>query len=247
MRAHREDREVSLSLATLLATTRRADASAPVEIGRFVAAVAPRLAAATAVPAGAENPVPDPAALLWCVRAERDVRAHGRARELVVRELPAGLCAFVAEALPGEVMQGVSGPAAARAGVSEPTLRACADENTAARFQGWVDTLARAPSTSPWRFGGDVLFTSSLLLAPAFLRAVADRGGGSARLAAPARALVLAGPGADPDGARFAREARRVYRTTPNPISPAVLRTDGLTLVAEPAAAPGTRRRWWPW
>ncbi len=234
-------------MATLLVTTRRVGASAPEEIGRFVAAVAPRLAAATAAPPGAENPVPDPAALLWCVRAGRDVRAHRRARELVLRDLPAGLCAFVAEALPGEIMRGVSQPAAAQAGVSEAALRAHADENTAARFQGWVGSLDRIPTASPWRFGGDVLFTTSLLLVPEFLRTLAERGGGSARLAAPARALVLAGPGSEPDGARFAREVRRVFRTTPNAVSAAVLRTDGRALQAEPARMPGARRSWWPW
>ncbi len=227
---------VSLALTTLFIDANRPGASAPAEIGRFVAGVAPRLVAA---PGGPPAGGPDPGALLWCVRTDASVDAYDRSEELCRQPVVPGLCAFVAEALPDEALRGVSVPEAAAAGLDDAELRRLADRNTQARFARWLTALERTEGGGPWQFGGDRLFVSSLLVVPELRRLLVGRGGGPARLAAPDRGLVLVALGADRGPDRFTRAVARAFREAASPLSPLILVTDGTHITAQPQTRRG--------
>jgi hypothetical protein len=240
----RKDRAlVSLSLTTLHQATLRSGAAVPEDISRFVAAAGPRLSGAEDSPELGSGTL-DHEALVWCVRAERAIRRYPRSDELVTRQLPGGLLAFVSEALPGEIMRGISRHDAAAAGLSEEELSARADHNTAARLGRWSDHLAKPPEHGRWLFTDDVLFSSSLLLVEPFLKEVAQRGGGEATLLVPDRGMLVAavGDGASPDQLR--RVSSRLYRLAISPLIPYLLVTDGKDIQLHPSER--RERRIWP-
>ncbi|MHB1640439.1 MAG: hypothetical protein ACYCUD_11490 [Candidatus Dormibacteria bacterium] len=236
---------VSFSLTTLHQSVTRPGAEVPQEISRFVAAAASRLAGAEEGATGGEW-APDPDTLVWCVRTERVIRRYPRADELLTRALPAGLLAFVAEALPGEVMRGVSRLEAERAGLGETQLAARAGHNTRVRLDRWRERLAVPPPHGRWLFTEDVLFSSSLLLVPDFLRSVAEKGGGAACLLVPDRGVLVAaaGDGADPDQLRHI--GRRLYGRATSPLIPQLLATDGSEIALHPSER-APRRPWTGW
>jgi hypothetical protein len=240
----RKDRaRVSLSLTTLHQSTLRPGAAVPEDISRFVAAAGPRLSAAEDAPE-LDSGRPDHDALVWCVRVERAIRRYPRADELVTRQLPGGLLAFVSEALPGEIMRGISRRDAEAAGLNEEALSARADHNTAARLGRWSYQLAKPPEHDRWLFTDDVLFSSSLLLVEPFLQEVAQRGGGEAALLVPDRGMLVAavGDGARPDQLR--RVSSRLYKLAISPLIPYLLVTDGKDIRLHPSER--QERRSWP-
>lgn len=232
----------SLSLESLYAASGKPGASAPDVISRFITAVGPRLSSAEGrpVPSG---PASDPDALVWCVRGERSIRAYSRFAELTTRELPGGLLAFVAEALPADAMRGVSRFDADLSGLSEPDLIRHADRNTWLRLSRWQTDLAAAPEQQRWLFTDDILFSSSLLLVPAFLERLVHLGQGRATLAVPDRAMVLAGVGNSADPEVLRPIAHRLFRLASNPLSPVLLTTDGLGVELHPAEVRSPRSR----
>ena len=239
----RDRHTVSFSLTTLHQAVGRPGATVPDEISRFVASAAPRLAAAEE---GAGEAAPDPTTLVWCVRTEKVIRRYPRAGELLTRALPGGLLAFIAEALPGEIMRGVSSLEAGRSGLGEEQLLASADQNTRVRLDSWRERLRAEPPHGRWLFTEDVLFSSSLLLVPEFLEAVAARGGGRALLLAPDRGILVAAvrEGADPDQLRHI--GRRLYGRATSPLIPQLLTTDGRQLALHPSERE-PRRPWTGW
>jgi len=241
--ARKDHARVSLSLTTLHQSSLRPGAAVPEEISRFVAAAGPRLSAAQDSPE-LDSGTPDQEALVWCVRAERAIRRYPRADELVTRQLPGGLLAFVSEALPGEIMRGISRHDAQAAGLSEEELAARADHNTAARLGRWSEHLAKPPEHDRWLFTDDVLFSSSLLLVEPFLKEVAHRGGGEATLLVPDRGMLVAavGEGASPDQLR--RVSSRLYKLAISPLIPYLLVTDGREIQLHPSER--RERRSWP-
>ena len=244
IRARKQTAQVTLTLDTLYESCRRDEASTPARISSFVAATGPRLAAAEASPGS--GPGPDPEALVWCVRLEKVVRGYSRSPELVTRPLPGGLLAFVSEALPGEVMRGVSAEEAAAAGLSPERLVELADRNTSLRLGGWREVLDGRPGQRRWLFSEDTLFSSSLLLVPEFLEAVARKGGGEAALLVPDRGMVVAAVGDAAGPPQLRHLARRLYGMARSPLIPQVLTTDGRSLSMHPAEAQ-PRRPWSGW
>lgn len=239
----RDRHSVSFSLTTLHQAVSRPGAAVPEEISRFVAEAAPRLAVAES---GAPEGAPDPTTLVWCVRTERVIGRYQRSGELLTRPLPAGLVAFVAEALPGEIMRGVSLVEAEHAGLAASELESRADQNTAVRLDSWRQRLGATPPQQRWLFTEDVLFSSSLLLVPDFLAAVADRGGGTALLLAPDRGVLVAAvrEGADPDQLRHI--GRRLYGRASSPLIPQLLTTNGREILLHPSERE-PRRPWTGW
>ena len=241
----RKDRaRVTLTLETLYGSCRQEEAATPALISSFVAAAAPRLAAAEASPES--GAAPDPDALVWCVRLEKVVRGYSRSPELVTRPLPGGLLAFVSEALPGEVMRGVSATEAEAAGLSAEHLAEMADRNTSLRLGGWRETLDQHPGQRRWLFSDDPLFASSLLVVPEFLAALAQRGGGEAALLVPDRGMVVGAVGEAAGPPQLQHLSRRLYGMARSPLIPQVLATDGTTVVLHPAEAV-PRRPWSGW
>ncbi len=240
--ARRSGSELQLSLDTLYAESQRDSAALPERISRFVADLGPRLSAAELRPELAARG-PDPEALVWCVRTERSLRAYSRFAELATRELPGGLLAFVAESLPGEAMRGVSRPEAEAGGLSAEALAGHAERNTALRLGRWRSALEPGSEES-WLLTDDTLFSSSLLVVPEFLRALAERGGGEAALAAPDRAMVVAAVAAEAAPERFRAVVRRLFRLASNPLSPVLLSTDGASLRLHPAERREPLRGW---
>ncbi len=241
----RKDRaQVTLTLETLYASCRQEEVSTPARISSFVAAAGPRLAAAEASPES--GAAPDPDALMWCVRLERVVRGYSRSPELVTRPLPGGLLAFVSEALPGEVMRGVSAEEAGAAGLAPDRLAEMADRNTALRLQGWREILNQHSAQRRWLFSEDPLFSSSLLLVPEFLAALAQRGGGEAALLVPDRGMVVGAVGEAAAPPQLQHLARRLYGMAKSPLIPQVLATDGSSVVLHPAESV-PRRPWSGW
>jgi hypothetical protein len=226
--------QVALSLESLFAEAQRPGASVPEGILRFVGAAGPRLSAAEQHPERT-GPAPDPGALVWCVRDERSIRRFSRYAELATRELPGGLLAFVAEALPGEAMRGVSRAEAEAGGLEEQNLVDLADRNTTLRLTRWDSVLASQPEQGSWLFTDDVLFSSSLLLVPAFLERLAQLGDGQVALAAPDRAMVVAGVGEAASAEKMVEVVRRLYRLASFPLSPVLLSSDGHSLELHPA------------
>ena len=243
--ASRPRARVSFSLTTLYQAAAAPEALVPEEISRFVQAAGPRLSAAEDAPV-AEGGILDPEALVWCVRTEKVIRRYPRAGELLTRPLPGGLLAFVSEALPGEIMRGVSRRQAAEGGLDEAELVRRSDHNTAVRLQSWARQLETAPRQGRWIFTHDVLFSSSLLLVRPFLRAVAERGHGSAALLVPDRGTLVAsvGEGAQPQQLRHV--ARRLYGMAESPLTPYLLITDGQSLELHPGEQ-SPRRPWSGW
>ena len=241
----RKDRaRVTLTLETLYGSCRQEEAATPALISSFVAAAAPRLAAAEASPES--GPAPDPDALVWCVRLEKVVRRYSRSPELVTRSLPGGLVAFVSEALPGEVMRGVSATEAEAAGLPPERLAAMADRNTSLRLGGWRGTLDQHPGQRRWLFSDDPLFSSSLVVVPEFLAALAQRGGGEAALLVPDRGMVVGAVGEAAGPPQLQHLSRRLYGMARSPLIPQVLATDGTTVVLHPVEA-APRRPWSGW
>jgi hypothetical protein len=239
--AQKAQAEVAISLETLYAESSRAGASMPDDIARFVTATGPRLSSAEQHPGRVWPGGPDPGALVWCVRAERSIRSYRRYPELASRELAGGLIAFVAEVLPGDAMRGVSRDDVAANGLSEADLIQHADHNTSLRLSRWRSELEAATDRQRWVFADDILFSSSLLLVPAFLEKLVELGEGRAALAAPDRALVVAGVGAAAAPEAMVPIVRRLYRLASFPLSPVLLTTDGHDLELHPAEVRATR------
>ncbi|HEY6538855.1 MAG TPA: hypothetical protein VI138_07455 [Candidatus Dormibacteraeota bacterium] len=242
--AAKERCQVSLSLDSLFAEVNRPEVSVPEQISRFVTGVGPRLSGAEAHPERAQA-APDPGGLVWCVRTERSIRRYRRYAELATRELPGGLLAFVAETLPGEAMRGVSRAEAEAGGLSASELAQHADYNTCLRLTRWGSVLDQNPKDRTWLFTDDALFSSSLLLVPAFLARLGQLGGGRAAIAAPDRAMVVAAVGEAAEPKPMLELARRLYRLASFPLSPVLLTTDGLGLELHPAEGRPTAQSGW--
>jgi hypothetical protein len=244
--AKKSSAEVAITLETIFAESSRPGASLPDEISRFVTAAGPRLSTAEQHPGRVGPGGPDPDALVWCVRAERSIRTYRRYPELASHELAGGLIAFVAEALPGDAMRGVSREDAAASGLSEADLIGHADHNTSLRLNRWQAELEAATDQQRWVFADDILFSSSLLLVPAFLERLVQLGEGKVALAAPDRALVVAGVGAAAAPEAMIPIVRRLYRLASFPLSPVLLTTDGQSVELHPAEAPpaGAKTGW---
>ncbi|MGH7643283.1 MAG: hypothetical protein ACRENX_09805 [Candidatus Dormibacteria bacterium] len=243
--ARKEQAQVAFTLESLFAEVSRPQVSVPEEISRFVSGAGPRLSTAEQNPEQT-GPAPDPGALVWCVRGERSLRGYSRFAELATRELPGELLAFVAQSLPGEAMRGVSRQEAVAGGLSEATLVAKADHNTALRLTHWSAELEANPELRTWLFTDDVLFASSLLLVPTFLERLGQLGQGQAALAVPDRAMVVAGVGEAAAPEVMLPLVRRLYRLASFPLSPVLLSTDGHSLELHPAETKArTRRTGW--
>jgi hypothetical protein len=232
--AKKSQAEVAISLETVYAESSRA-VSLPDEITRFVNSVGPRLSTAEQHPGQVGPGGPDPGALVWCVRAERSIRSYRRYPELASHELAGGLIAFVAEALPGDAMRGVSRDDAAASGLRDADLIRHADHNTSLRLSRWQTVLEAATDQQRWVFADDILFSSSLLLVPAFLERLVQLGEGRVALAVPDRALVVAGVGAAAAPEAMVPIVRRLYRLASFPLSPVLLTTDGAGVQLHPA------------
>jgi len=241
--AKKSQAEVAISLDTIFAESSRSGASVPDEISRFVSAAGPRLSTAEQHPGRVAPGGPDPGALVWCVRAERSIRSYRRYPELASHELAGGLIAFVAEALAGDAMRGVSREDAAASGLSEAALIRHADHNTSLRLNRWPAELEAATDQQRWVFADDILFSSSLLLVPAFLERLVQLGEGKVALAAPDRALVVAGVGAAAAPETMVPIVRRLYRLASFPLSPVLLTTDGQKVELHPAEVPTARAK----
>ena|GEM_PF-2835874 len=241
--AKKSQAEVAISLETLYAESSRTAASVPDEITRFVSAAGPRLSTAEQHPGQVGPGGPDPGALVWCVRAERSIRSYRRYPELASHELAGGLIAFVAETLPGDAMRGVSRDDAAASGLSEEDLIRHADHNTSLRLSRWRRELQTAQDQQRWLFADDILFSSSLLLVPAFLERLVQLGEGKVALAAPDRALVVAGVGAAAAAEAMVPIVRRLYRLASFPLSPVLLTTDGQGVALHPAEVRNARTK----
>jgi hypothetical protein len=243
--ALKDHARVAISLTTLHQAVQREGAVVPQEILRFVQAVAPRLSSAEAGEGGLAD-APQPDTIVWCVRTRKVINRYPRAQELLTREMAAGLTAFVAEALPGEIMRGVSRDEAARGGLSPEALLEAADRNTAVRLQGWRELLAAPPTHGRWLFTQDSLFSSSLLLVPEFLQAAAARGRGSALLLAPDRGVVVVGLDEGENAPQMRHIGRRLYGRATSPLSPQLLASDGQSVFLHPSETV-PRRPWAGW
>ncbi len=242
----RKDRaRLTLSLTGLHSAALAAGPRVPEEITKFVAAAGPRLSAAEGSP-DSDDETPDPSALVWCVRTSRMIDRYPRAKELLTRPLPGGLVAFVAEALPGEIMRGVSRIAAGGGGISDIELQNSADQNTALRLASWRQKTSVVPRAGRWLFTDDVLFSSSLLLVPEFLSEVAKLGGGAASLVVPDRGVLVAAIGEGAAPAQLGHLARRLYGRSTSPLSPQLLVTDGVSVTLHPGEREA-RRPWTGW
>ena len=187
--------------------------------------------------------------VLWCVRSRRYLAGLNRAGELLTREVPGDMVAFVAEALPASMMRGVPAGDLAGAGIDEAAVTERADANTQSRFSalaGRIRAADRIPADG-WRVSSDTLFQGSALLAPAVLSAFAQRAGGDVLLAAPDRSLVLALPVALPSADRFSMRVLRAWREAMNPVSRAVLVTDGTSVRKVERRADGPRLELLSW
>ncbi|MHB8324665.1 MAG: hypothetical protein ACYDHB_09640 [Candidatus Dormibacteria bacterium] len=243
--ASKQRARVSFSLTTLYQAAAAPGALVPVEISRFVQAAGPRLSVAEDS-TSADGAVLDPEALVWCVRTQKVISRYPRAAELLSRPLPGGLLAFVSEALPGEIMRGVSRHQAAAGGLDEAELGRRSDHNTAVRLQSWARQLETPPRQGRWIFTQDVLFSSSLLLVEPFLRAVAEQGHGTATLLVPDRGKLVAAVGEGDHPQQLRHLARRLYGMAESPLIPHLLITDGHSLGLHPAEQ-SPRRPWSGW
>jgi hypothetical protein len=182
------------------------------------------------------------ARLLWCVRTRGHLADFSRASELLTVPLAADLVAFVAETLPGSYMRGM--PRDEWAGTcADDEVRAAADANTAARFGALAARIRAAGRVARdgWRVGADALFQGSVLMVPDVRAALVERAGGEVLIAHPDRSLVLAIPAGSPAVENFRRRVLRSWREGMNPVSRAVLVTDGDRLEESRAAAERSR------
>ncbi len=183
------------------------------------------------------------ARLVWCVRSRGYLDELARADELLRVDLGAEMHAFVAESLPGSVMRGVPRQEWESSELEEATVRAAADQNTAARFESLPERIRSAERIPKdgWRLSGDALFQGSVLMIPAVLEAFAARAGGEVLLAVPDRALALALPATSDRLTAFSQRVTQAYREAMTPCSRRLLVTDGHRLREAPREL-GTRR-----
>lgn len=211
-----------LPLAPLHQAVLRAPAQTPALIARFVHGVESQLTPRRVTGFSLDD-------LVWCVRTESYLKGIARASELLQREMPADLVAFVAEELPGPALRGVPRGDWTAAGLDDAAVAAAADTHTERRFQRLAQRIRdaeRIPADG-WRTAGDALFQSSALLARDVLRAFVDRAAGNVLLAVPDRSVLLALPAALPSAIHFDRRVTREWREAMNPCSHAILETDG--------------------
>jgi hypothetical protein len=217
--------DVSLPLGPVHHACQREPARSAELIAEYVRGAERQLSPRTGIEVG-------PARLLWCVRGTGYLDELTRSAELVTRPVGAAMVAFIAETLPGSLMRGVPVRDLEAAGLDEAVARARADANTAARFASLPERIraaARIPADG-WRLGSDTLFQGSVLLVPEILAAFAERSGGEVLLAVPDRSQVLALPAGLPSADHFRMRVVRAWRGAMNPVSRAVLVTDGVSL-----------------
>ncbi|MBV8301290.1 MAG: hypothetical protein JOY68_05155, partial [Candidatus Dormibacteraeota bacterium] len=111
-----------------------------------------------------------------------------------------------------------------------------ASANTERRFARLAMRLREADRVplDGWRMSADTLFQSTILVAPALLRALVERCAGPVLIGVPDRGVALAIPASAAGAQRFAQRLLREYRESMNPLSPAVLVADGEGLREEP-------------
>jgi len=225
--------DVSLPLATLHLECLRHPERTAALIADFVTTSEPRLTPGPQRAGGVSA-----ARLLWCVRTRGHLADFSRASELLTVPLAADLVAFVAETLPGSYMRGVPREEFAGLG-SDAEVRAAADANTATRFAALPSRIRAAGRVARdgWRMGADALFQGSVLMIPEVRTALVDKAGGGVLLAHPDRSLVLAIPAGAAAVDGFRRRVLRTWREGMNPVSRAVLVTDGEHLTESHAAA----------
>lgn len=221
--------DTTLPLAPLHHSVLREPARTPALISAFVASVESQLTRQTPAAFALTR-------VLWCVRSRGYLEGIARAGDLLVRDVGADLIAFIAEELPASIMRGVPCDEWRDAGHSDDAVRAAADQQLAVRFAPLVHRISaidRVPADG-WRIASDVLFQSSILVAPAVLAALAARAGGDVLLAVPDRSVALALPASLPSADRFPRRVLREWREAMNPCSHELLVTDGISLRAVP-------------
>jgi hypothetical protein len=199
-------------------------------IGDFVRGSEPRLTPGAPGTSPAQGAGPIEGRLLWCVRARSHLADFSRAAELLSMPVAADLVAFVSEALPGSFMRGV--PREEFAGASDEEIGRAAGANTAARFAALPERIRSAGRVARdgWRMAADPLYQGSVLLVPAVLGALVERAGGEVLIAHPDRSVVLAIPAGAATEEGFRRRVLAGYREAMNPVSRAVLVTDGTRL-----------------
>ncbi|MBV8528488.1 MAG: hypothetical protein JOZ75_09250 [Candidatus Dormibacteraeota bacterium] len=233
--------DATLPLAPLQQAVLRDPAHTPALIARFVTGVETQLTPRAVGAFSVDR-------LVWCVRSRDYMRGIARASELLVRDMPADLVAFVAETLPASSMRGVPRGDWVAAGLQDAAVEAAVDRNTEQRFAhlaGRIRNAGRIPADG-WRMAGDHMFQGSALLVPAVLAALAERAAGAVLLAVPDRGVVLALPSRLPSASVFDRRVTREWRESMNPCSHEILETDGVALRRRD---PGNGRRAWvfPW
>jgi hypothetical protein len=237
LRVQGEGVDVGLPLSALQLDCLRHPERTPELIADFVRTSETRLTP-TAGPAGAPSAGASLARVLWCVRSRDHLADFSRADELLTVPLAADLVAFVAEALPGSYMRGV--PREEWGGAArDDEVRRAADAGTAARFAALPDRIRSAGrlARDGWRMAADSLFQGSVLMVPEVRAALVERAGGEVLIANPDRSVVLAIPARSPATEGFRRRVLRGWREALNPVSPAVLVTDGERLEESRPAA----------
>lgn len=229
--------DVGLPLAPLQLECLRHPERTPELIADFVRSSETRLTPG-AGPSGSPMGAISLARVLWCVRNREHLADFTRADELLTVPVAADLVAFVAEALPGSYMRGVPREEWGGAAGDEAVRRA-ADANTAARFAALPERIRSASrlARDGWRIASDSLFQGSVLLVPEVRAALVERAGGEVLLATPDRSVVLAIPARSPATEGFRRRVMRGWREALNPVSRAILVTDGERLEESRPAA----------
>ena len=219
--------DVVLPLSPLRLDCLRTPERTPQLIANFVHASENRLTPG-AVPDGSPGRGVSLSRVLWCVRSREHLADFSRADELLTVPVAADLVAFVAEALPGSYMRGVPREEWGST-VGDDELRRAADANTAARFAALPERIRSAGRVARdgWRIASDSLFQGSVLMVPEVRAALVERAGGEVLLANPERAVVLAIPARSPATEAFRRRVLRTWREALNPVSRAVLVSDG--------------------
>ena len=232
--------DVALPLAPLQHSCQREPAKTAQLISAFVRSVERQLTPATEAPFRL-------AAVIWCVRTQRYLAELARSDELLTAPVGGDLVAFVAETLPGSIMQGVPRESWERDGHTEAEVRAGADGNTAAHFAALRDRIGgaeRIPADG-WRLASDSLFQGSIILVPEILRAFVGRAGCDVLYGLPDRGVVRVIPVDAPGADHFTQRVVREWREAMNPCSRTILRSDGSTLDAMPVRARGMPLMGW--
>lgn len=170
--------------------------------------------------------------LIWCVRTRGYLEGLGRSDELIIDSVAGDLLAFVAESLPGQIMQGLPRERWLAADQTEESIRAAAQRNLEQRFDATlqrVRQIERIPADG-WRLAADSLYQGSVLLLGDFLRALVEAAESEVLIAHPDRGLVLAIAVNAAGAGRFPRRVLREFREALNPVSRDVLVTDGSNL-----------------